>query len=70
VSISHHTGRSWSSFLTQSPRALLSEHVPVTVLRLVAQGDDHPSPPDEEADQALEDDERQHPLLASVPPRR
>jgi hypothetical protein len=46
--------------------ALPFDPVPVTVLRLLATGDDEPSPPNEEAGQALEANEHQQQTFASV----
>jgi hypothetical protein len=48
--------------------ALPLDHVPVAVLRLVAQGDDDPPPPNEDAGQALQDHEQQQEGVASLPP--
>ena len=46
--------------------ALPFNHIPVTVLGLLATGDDEPSPPNEEAGQALEKDEQQQETFASL----
>jgi len=40
------------------------------VLRLLATGDDEPSPPDEEAGQALENNEQRQQTFASLYPYR
>jgi hypothetical protein len=57
-SASHSHGRCSSSLLTPVGAALPLDQVPAVVLRPVAQGDNEPLPPDEDAGQAFRKDEQ------------